>query len=84
MTGERKAQMIIFISSKLFFISSFHANVRLDYSEQKIVLHPQDQRKEDFVQTELRRLKENLHSESLKMRRPPQLSYFFFPANLNY
>ena len=34
---------------KLFFVSSFHANVRLDYSEQKIVLHPIDQRKEDRI-----------------------------------
>ncbi|CAF3856631.1 unnamed protein product [Rotaria magnacalcarata] len=60
---------------------NFHANVRLDYSEQKIVLHPTDQRKEDFVQTELRRLKENLHCESLKMRRPPHKAHEPFVYN---
>ncbi|CAF4501710.1 unnamed protein product [Rotaria socialis] len=60
---------------------NFHANVRLDYSEQKIVLHPTDQRKEDFVQTELRRLKENLHTESLKMRRPPHKAHAPFVYN---
>ncbi|CAF1064509.1 unnamed protein product [Rotaria sordida] len=51
-------------------IYNFNTNIRLDYHENKVTLYPNDQRKEDFVQTELRRLRENLHSESLKLRRP--------------
>ncbi|CAF2520074.1 unnamed protein product [Rotaria sp. Silwood2] len=49
---------------------TFNANIRLDYDENKVNLYPVDQRKEDYVQTELRRLRENLHNESVKMRRP--------------
>ncbi|CAF3373219.1 unnamed protein product [Rotaria sp. Silwood1] len=49
---------------------SFNANIRLDYNENKANVYPIDQKKEDYVQTELRRLRGNLHSESLKLRRP--------------
>jgi len=57
---------------------SFNSNVYLDDKEQKINLYPMDQRKEDYVQSELRRLRESLRSESAKMRRPQQFSFFFF------
>ncbi|CAF3253965.1 unnamed protein product, partial [Rotaria sp. Silwood2] len=44
-------------------------NIRLDYDENKVNLYPVDQRKEDYVQTELRRLRENLHNESVDVIR---------------
>ncbi len=49
----------------------------MDDKEQKINLYPMDQRKEDYVQSELRRLRESLRSESAKMHRPQQFSFFF-------
>jgi hypothetical protein len=65
------------IKSNFFFIFSFKANVRLDSNERKVNLFPIEQKKEDYVQSELRRLRENLRSESFKMRRPRQLVSFF-------
>jgi hypothetical protein len=47
----------------------------LDYKEQKANLHPIPQQKEDYVQSELRRLRDNLQTESSKMRRPRQFSF---------
>lgn len=57
----------------IFF--SFPNNIRLDHRESKITLSPIDNKKEDFVEVELRRLKDNLRSESMKLRRPIQLSF---------
>jgi len=48
-------------------------NVRLDSKEQKINLFPITKKREDYVQSELRRLRESLKSESSKMHRPQQL-----------
>jgi len=55
---------------------SFNGNVRLDYKEQKANLHSIPQQKEDYVQSELRRLRDSLRTESAKMRRPRQFSCF--------
>ncbi len=62
---------------------SFNSNVYLDDKEQKINLYPMDQRKEDYVQSELRRLRESLRSESAKMHRPQQFSFFSFICLFN-
>lgn len=55
---------------------SFHADVRLDYKENKVNLYPTGafygHQKEDYVQSELRRLRENLRGESAKLRAPQQ------------
>ena len=59
---------------------SFNANVRLDWKENKVNLYPvgafSGHQKEDYVQTELRRLRENLRCESAKLRPPTTVSYF--------
>ena len=54
------------------FMFSFHTNLCLDEKEPKLTLYPVDQKKEDYVQSELRRLRESLRSESSKMQRPRQ------------
>jgi hypothetical protein len=56
-------------------VFSFNANVYLDYEEPKVSLYPTVQRREDYVHSELRRLRESLRSESSKMRRPAQFSF---------
>ncbi len=60
---------------------SFNANVRLDYKENKINLYPVGaflgHQKEDYVQSELRRLRESLRTESAKLRPPQQFVIFF-------
>ncbi|CAF3864693.1 unnamed protein product [Adineta steineri] len=62
-------------------VYNFLANVRLDSKEPKIVLHPIDQRKEDYVQSELRRLRTNLRNESLKMHQPKHKAHEPFVYN---
>lgn len=55
---------------------SFNADVRLDQKENKVNLYPDDalngRKGDDYVQSELRRLRENLRCESSKLRRPSQ------------
>lgn len=55
------------------FISSsrFHANVRVVNEEQKILLYPVPNRREDFVESQLRKLRKSLKDEAMKKRRPP-------------
>ena len=48
----------------------FTANVRVDDEDQKVILYPIPHRKEDYVESQLRRLRDNLRSESAKRRRP--------------
>jgi hypothetical protein len=59
---------------------SFHANIHLDYKENKVNLYPVGaflgHQKEDYVQSELRRLRESLRSESSKLHPPQQLVHF--------
>jgi len=63
----------------LFFFS-FNANVRLDDKDNKVNLYPVGallgHQKEDYVQSELRRLRENLRAESAKLHPPSQLVHF--------
>jgi hypothetical protein len=55
---------------------SFIADVRLDYKDNKVNLYPVGaflgHQKEDYVQSELRRLRESLRAESAKLRTPQQ------------
>jgi hypothetical protein len=57
-------------------LNSFNANVRLDSKENKVNLYPigalSGRQKDDYVQSELRRLRESLRSESAKLHPPPQ------------
>lgn len=59
-----------------FLCYSFNANIHLDYKENKVNLYPVGalfgRQREDYVQSELRRLRENLRSESSKLRPPHQ------------
>lgn len=56
---------------------SFNADVYLNDKKQKVNLFPVAKVKEDYVQSELRRLRQNLRTTSAKMRRPPQFSFVF-------
>ena len=49
----------------------FNTTIRVDHPEQKIVLYPIPSKKEDYVESELRRLQNTLRNESAKRRRPP-------------
>lgn len=75
---------------------SFNADVRLDHKEKKVNLYPVGaflgHQKEDYVQSELRRLRERLRMESAKLRPPSQyvhlsdqakefLQFVFFSVN---
>jgi hypothetical protein len=63
-----------------YYICSFNADVRLDHKENKVTLYPVGalfgHQREDYVQSELRRLRENLRCESSKLRAPKQLVIF--------
>lgn len=67
--------MFNFSLNELF---SFNADVHFNDKKQKMSLHPQMKSKEDYVQSELRRLKQNLRATSAKMRRPPQYNLTIF------
>jgi hypothetical protein len=79
---KKENEISKFVKRKFcFFFSriesfSFIANVRLDYKENKVNLYPVGaflgHQKEDYVQSELRRLRENLRVESAKLRPPEQ------------
>ncbi|UJR35879.1 hypothetical protein I4U23_028622 [Adineta vaga] len=61
---------------------NFNADVRLDRNDNKVNLYPvgalSGHQRDDYVQSELRRLRENLRCESSKLHRPPQLIFLFF------
>ncbi len=71
---EKNENILIDINIILFCFS-FNANVYFDSRDRKINLYPITKRKEDYIQGELRRLRQSLRSESMKMRRPPQLNF---------
>ncbi|CAF1366454.1 unnamed protein product [Rotaria magnacalcarata] len=63
----------------------FHADVHLDFKETKVNLYPIGalfgHTREDYVQTELRRLRESLRAESSKLRPPIHKVYEPFVYN---
>jgi len=66
-------------------ILQFVGDVRLDWKSRHANLYPvgalHGQLKEDYVQTELRRLRENLRTESSKLRAPPHKAHEPFLYN---
>ncbi|CAF0916703.1 unnamed protein product [Adineta steineri] len=64
---------------------NFNADVRLDQKENKVNLYPVGtlfgHQRDDYVQSELRRLRESLRSESSKLRRPPHKPHEPFVYN---
>lgn len=67
------------------FYCSFNADMRLDDKDNQVILYPvgalYGRKEEDFVQTELRRLREGLRVESSKLRPPLQLVFFLSQPN---
>ena len=49
----------------------FDSAIRVDDPQRKLVLYPIPERKEDYVERQLRQLRETLRTESAKRRRPP-------------
>lgn len=74
---ENKWNILFYINIVRFCFYSFNANVRLDWKENKVNIYPvgalYGHQKEDYVQSELRRLRESLRCESAKLRPPQQL-----------
>ncbi|CAF0862963.1 unnamed protein product [Adineta ricciae] len=51
-------------------VYNFLSNIRFNTKEQKLTLQPLDQYPQDYVQNELRRLKEKIREQSTKLHRP--------------
>lgn len=56
-------------------IYEFNSTIRVDDPQRKLTLYPIPQRKEDYVESQLRKLRETLRNESAKRRRPAPKAY---------